>query len=330
MKDVAERAGVSRQLVSLVMRDAAGPSDESRERILAAARELGYRPHQAARLLRQSRTRTIGILFLLRHPFQTRVVERLVARAAERGYAVALAPLAEDGATDAGIEQLMRERVEAIVAFNPAPSSAGLAEAIAQLPVAWLGEWAPGRGVDNVHVDEEAGLAEVVAHLAALGHTRIAYAGGRGGVVAADRADAYRRAMAGAGLADHAEVIAADFGEEGGAAAARTILARADRPTALVCAGDLVAAGALAVFARAGLQVPRDISVVGFDDSDVAALSYHRLTSVHQDVDATVEAALDCVVDRLADPGRPPLTIATPARLVVRETTGAPRGSRAT
>ncbi|MGW9111679.1 LacI family DNA-binding transcriptional regulator [Microbacterium sp. NPDC055683] len=322
MRDLAAHVGVSRQLVSLVMRGAPGPSDESRRRILEAAEQIGYRPNASARLLRQSRTRLIGVHLQIENPFQARFVERLFLRAAEHGYRLVLGPLTVDRPTETVVAELIEDRVEALIAFNPTEGSPALESAMRMMPVVWLGEWTDA-AVDNVHVDEREGLRLAVGHLADLGHARIAYAGGLGGRVGADRADAYRQAMDGAGLAP--DVVETGFAEEDGAAAARALLARDRLPTALVCAGDQSAAGALAVLARAGVDVPAGISVVGFDDSSVAELSYHRLTTVHQDVDETVAAALGAVLARLDDPDRAPQRAATTAALVVRDTTAPPR-----
>jgi len=330
MQDVADDLGVSRQLVSLVLRDAPGPSAESRARILAAAQRLGYRPNASARQLRQTRTRLIGLMFAMRNPFQVGVAERLFERAAEAGFGLVLGPVTPDRSTDDVLSELLEERVEAIIAFNPDPSSAVLAGAPDLVPVVWLGEWIDRPAVDNIHVDEMNGLRLAVDHLVGLGHRDIAYVGGRGGRVGADRADAYRAAMAGAGLADRIDIVPADFSEEGGAAAARAILGRADRPTAVVCGGDQAAAGVVAVLIRAGVRVPQDLSVIGFDDSYLASLSYLRLTSVSQGVEATVDETLRAVVDRLGGDGGPGRVIATPTALVVRESTGpAPRAAGA-
>jgi DNA-binding LacI/PurR family transcriptional regulator len=325
MRDIADHVGVSRQLVSLVLRDVPGPSVESRERILRAAAELGYRPNAPARLLRQSRTGMIGVTFEMRNPFQVRFVERLFVRAAEQGYALALEPTTVERSTDEAIAQLMAERVEALAMFNPRASEATIAQARGLLPAVWLGEWAPEAGTDNIHVDETEGLRLAVAHLAELGHRDIAYAGGLGAPVGPDRADAYRAAMAANGLAERIRVVPCDFSEDGGAAAAAAILAAPDRPTAVICCGDQCAAGVLAAFSRAGARVPEDFSVVGFDDSYVAALSYHDLTTVHQDVEATVEATLACILTRFENEDLAPRTIATDTRLVVRTSTGPAR-----
>lgn len=322
MRDVAEHVGMSRQLVSLVLRGAPGPSAESRERILAAAAALGYRPHTSARLLREGRTRLIGAVFSMRNPFQVRVVERLFARAAEQGFGVALGAAGPDRSTDQVVADLLGDRVEALVVFNPDPGSTALEEASRSVPVVLLGEWTDAPFADNVHVDEVGGLRAAVEHLVALGHRRIAYVGGEDGMVGRDRADAYRSAMRGAGLADEVDVVPSGFSEDDGAAAARTLVARGLLPTAVICCGDLCATGLLAVFAQRGVAVPGRVSVVGFDDSYLASLSYHRLTSVHQDVEATVDAALSAVIDRTTGDGGERRVVATPTRLEVRDSTG--------
>ncbi|ROQ41572.1 LacI family transcriptional regulator [Frondihabitans sp. PhB188] len=325
MRDVADHVGVSRQLVSLVLRGVPGPSAESRERILAAADELGYRPNASARLLRQSRTGLIGVLFQMRNAFEVRFVERLFVRAAEQGFGLVLGPETAERGTEDVVAELMSQRVEALVAFNPDPASPALQDAAVRVPVVWLGESARLDGVDNVRADEERGLELIVEHLVSLGHRDIVYAGGLGGFVGEQRAAAYRAAMAEAGLSGQAEVLPAGFDEESGAAAAREFLRRETRPTALVCCSDHCAAGALAVLALAGVDVPGEVSVTGFDDSYVSALSYHDMTSLRQDIEATVEATVAAVVARLeADDAAEGLAgpVRTPAALVVRGSTG--------
>lgn len=327
MRDIAVHVGMSRQLVSLVLRGAPGPSAASKERILAAAAELGYRPHTSARLLREGRTRLIGVVFSMRNPFQTRFVERLFVRAAAEGLGVALGPAGADRTTSEVVAELLNERVEALLVFNPSPDSAALEEARRLVPVVILGQWSDGGTVDNVHVDERAGLQAAVGHLTSLGHTRITYVGGSGGIVGRDRADAYEEAMTQASLEERIDIVASGFTEEDGAAAARTLLARDELPTAVICCGDQCAAGLLAVLNQHSVTIPDAVSVVGFDDSYLSALSYHQLTSVHQDIEATVDAALGAIADRMAGSTDAPRQVATPIEFVVRKSTGPARST---
>lgn len=327
MRDVAESIGVSRQLVSLVMRDAPGPSARSRARVLQAADALGYRRNVSAQLLRQRRTHLLGVLFSLRNPFEVRFVEELEERAAGAGFGLVLGAHGPGRPTDPIIARFTEQRVEGVLAFNPDPRQPAFEDALRHVPVVWLGERAGVDTADNVRVDELSGLRLAVQHLRTLGHEAIAYVGGGGGTVGRDRADAYRTVMRDEGLLEHTEVIDAGFSEEDGADAARSILGRSvrDRPTAVVCCGDLNATGLLAVLARADVVVPGDLSVVGFDDSYVAALSYHRLTSIRQDVEQTVDAALTSVLRRLSDSSARPQEVLTPTTLVTRASTGPAR-----
>ncbi|MBT8159737.1 MULTISPECIES: LacI family DNA-binding transcriptional regulator [Arthrobacter] len=325
MSDVAARAGVSRQLVSMVFRGVSGPSEASRKLVLAAAAELDFRPNASARLLRQSRTHLIGVLFSAMNSFEGRVVERLLERAAEEGYGVVLGPVTERRTTEVVISQLLEHRVGALACYNPDPESPALKRALELMPVVWMGERSREPRADVVRTDDDAGLALLVSHLAGLGHREIAYAGGLGGVVGPDRAQTYRAAMAAQGLAGEIDVVEVAFGEEDGATAARTLLAREKLPTAVIGCSDHCGAGLLATFRQAGVDVPGAISVTGYDDSDIASLSYNDLTAIHQDVNLTVEATLSAITRRLADSEAPPMDVATTATLIARSTTRPPR-----
>jgi DNA-binding LacI/PurR family transcriptional regulator len=329
MSDVALRAGVSRQLASLVLRGEPGPSEESRHRVLDAAAALHYRPNASARLLRQPRTRLIGAMFSALNAFEVRVVELLLDRAAVHGFSVVLAPVTATRRTETAIIQLLEQRVEAIACYNPDPESPAFQRALELLPVVWMGERSADPRADVVRTDDTAGLRAVIDHLVSLGHSRIAYAGGLGGIVGPDRAQAYRDAMTGAGLADRVDVLTVGFDEEDGADAARQLLNRDSLPTAVACCSDHCAAGMFATLTRAGVAVPEDVSVVGYDDNTIAAFSFLRLTTVHQDVELTVSAAVDAILTRLADGDSSPRDIATPAPLVIRSTTAPARPARA-
>jgi DNA-binding LacI/PurR family transcriptional regulator len=325
MRDVAEHVGVSRQLVSLVLRDVPGPSPDARERILAAAAELGYRGNASARLLRQKRTRLIGAVYTMQNPFESQLVEQLFARAAGRDFGVVLGPLTADRSIEQVVDELIEQRVEAVVGFGPPEWNAYVERIGATVPTVWLGGPAP-EPHDNVHIDDAEGMRVAIEHLSGLGHENIAHVRGAGSAGEA-RAEGYRLGMRRAGLADRIDVVGAGWGEEDGAAAARDFLARPTLPTAVICGGDQSATGLVAVFTVAGVTIPGDVSVVAWDDSYVARLSYHQFTSVRQDLDATAEAALDAALHRMADPASPRVLILTPARLIERTSTGLVRST---
>lgn len=325
MSDVARHLGISRSLVSIVVRDMPGASDETRARVQRAMDELGYQPHASAQLLRRGRTRRIGVVFGVRSAFQGRFVERLVEQAGDSGYGVTFGLMSQDRKPGDVVAKLLEERVEALLVFNPSSFSKALDAARRRVPVIALGEWMRHNLDDNVHVNEIEGIDLAIRHLVELGHRQIAYIGGGEGALSEDRAAAYTTAMTSAGLSDWIDVVPSGFQEDDGAGAARELLERPALPTALVCNGDQSAVGVLAVFAQSGVDVPGNVSVIGFDDSYVASLSYQQMTSIHQDVDATVAAAMGLVEDRLGGRSGPSQRIATSTRLVVRETTGPPR-----
>ena len=323
MRDVADHVGVSRQLVSLVLRDVPGPSLAARERILAAAAELGYRANASARLLRQKRTRLIGAIYTMRNPFESQLVEQLFARAAGRDFGIVLGPVTPGRSIEQVVDELIEQRVEALVGFVPPEWNPYVERIGATVPTVWLGG-PVDEPHDNVHIDDVEGMRLAIKHLTGLGHRAIAHVRGADSPGEA-RADAYRLGMERAGLADRIDIVGPGWGEEDGATAAREFLSRPTLPTAVICGGDQSAAGLNAVFVAAGVDIPRDVSVVGWDDSYVAALSYHQFTSVRQDLDATADASLDAVLQRMADPDRPRALILTPARLIRRTSTGPAR-----
>jgi DNA-binding LacI/PurR family transcriptional regulator len=326
MTDVAELAGVSRQLVSMVMRGVPGPSESSRRLVLEAAATLQFRPNASARLLRRERTGLIGMLVNTSNVFQMRVAERFIEEAAGFHYRVVLGPLTPHRDTETVLSELLEQRVEALACFNPDPGSSALDFALGAIPVVWLGERATDPRADVVRTDDDAGVRLVVRHLMELGHRRIAYAGGaarnRAGI---DRAQAYRNAMTAEGLGGGVDVLPVGFSELDGATAASALLRRAVLPTAVVCCSDHCAAGVRATFAVAGVDVPGAVSVTGYDDSEVAALPYNSLTSVRQDVDLTVNVAVAAIRRRLDDPASAPVEVPTTATLVPRASTGPAR-----
>jgi DNA-binding LacI/PurR family transcriptional regulator len=193
------------------------------------------------------------------------------------------------------------------------------------MPVVWLGERSRERRADVIRPDDEAGLLLLVGHLAGMGHVRIAYVGGLGGNAGPDREKMYRSAMEAHGLARHIDVIRVGFDEYDGADAANSLLLRDTLPSAVVACSDQCAQGVLAVFRNAGVDVPGEVSVTGYDDTPVASLPYNELTTVGQDVGATAEATLVAIQQRIVDPGAAPTELATEARLIVRRTTGPAR-----
>ncbi|GGZ65037.1 LacI family DNA-binding transcriptional regulator [Streptomyces bluensis] len=334
LADVAARAGVSVALVSIVMRGAKGAGAATRERVLEAAREIGYRPDARARLLRSNRSRLLGVQFGLQQPFHTDLVEGLYAAAEPVGYQIALSAVAPSRGERHAVEALLGDRCEALILLGPQAPAARLAELAAQLPVVSVARRLRPAvpGVDVIRTDDDEGARRAVDHLVALGHRDIVHIDGGRAPGAADRRRGYRTAMNRHGLADRARVLPGGLTEEDGAAAARTLLGDDPRPTAVVAFNDRCATGVLDAFLRARVPVPDEISVVGFDDSHLARLAHIDLTTVGQDIRRLADLAVGRAVARLEGEPTPDgessgkETVIAP-HLVTRSTTAPPRNT---
>jgi DNA-binding LacI/PurR family transcriptional regulator len=320
MKDVADRLGVSRQLVSLVLRDLPGASEETRRRVRAAAEELGYHPDASARLLRGRRSFRLGVLFTMREPFEVDLVEELLAGAADRGYSLVLGPLGPRRTQQSVVADLLGQRMEGLIVLAADHGSATVAGLPPGLAVVQLGGPRGPGPVDDVRVDNARGIHLLVDHLTSLGHDRIAYVTGGGGPNAEERRDAYVAALE--SLALRPELIEGAYTEQGGFAAAEALLSREDPPTAVMAANDRTAVGVLSTLVRRGVRVPEDVSVVGFDDSSVAALPYIELTTVRHEPRALAAQALDAVIRRIDEPAASVAAHRAAPQLVVRGSTG--------
>lgn len=328
MADVARIAGVSRALVSIVMRDVPGASDETRQLVRTAAERLGYRPHTAAQLLRRKNTRNIGVLFSPRYPFEVQIVEALYPVAERLGYQLVLGAMSETRDLDRAVEELLRQRCEALVLVGLDRPDRWFADLQGRVVLVRVGRLPSQAGVDVVRSDERHGIEAALDHLVALGHRQIVFVGGGDMPGASERARAYRAGMKRRGLANEMQVLAGDYTDEAGAAAARLLLATQALPTAVLAANDWSAVGLITEFARSGVRVPEDISVVGYDDSDLARRSYLGVTSVGQDPAGLADLVFQAIERRLQQPTNPPAELVLPTALAVRSSTAAPSRKR--
>jgi DNA-binding LacI/PurR family transcriptional regulator len=350
--DVAARAGVSKALVSLALRGEPGPNPGTRERVLAAAAELGYRADRTASLLALRRTRQLGVVANVRNPFQAELVEDLQAAADALGYELALSPLTRTHGEPRAVETLLGLRCEALILLGPVAPARALAELARRLPVVSVGRRVRAAGVDAVLAADDQGVRQAVDHLVALGHRDIVHVDGGRNTIAAVRRRGYRAAMEAHGL--EPRVIAGDLTERAGAEAA-ALLAGGDAgggaatggdagggaatggdrrgaaggvaaslPTAIIAVNDRCAVGVLDALRRAGVEVPGRVSLVGYDDSALAQIGHIDLTTVNQDAARQARLAVEAAVERLESGRERGRTVVLPPRLVVRGTTAPP------
>lgn len=312
MADVAARAGVSRALVSIVLRGVPGASPANRERVLRAAAELDYHPDQRARLLGSGRSRTLGVVHGLHEPFHGDLLEALYATVGPGPWRIALEPRGRTRTEARAVRALLDQRVEALLLLGPALHTADLTELAARVPVVVLARAVRSGPVAVVRTDDDAAARTAVEHLTGLGHRRIVHLHGGRAPGAAERRAGYRAAVTAAGL--RPELITGDTAVDALAA---------DPPDAVVAFNDETAAGLMHALRTRGLTVPGDVSVVGFDDSSVAALPTVSLTTVGQDAAALARHAVDQAEARVEGTGEARREVVVAPRLVVRGSTRA-------
>lgn len=318
LEDVAKRAGVSRALVSIVMREVPGASDATRARVLIAARDLGYRPDIRARSLASRRSRMIGVVFGAAGHFHFDLLEGLYAAAPTLGYDLILSALTSTRGEQQALDSLHDFSFDALVMLGPPvkePIMAGRA------PVVVVGWHVDHPSVDVVRTSDSQGMKLAVNHLAELGHRRITHLDGGRGLISASRRSGYKEAMKARGLGSEIHVLKGGQDQLDGQRAARRLLDQPELPTAVVAFNDDTAAAALSVFAQEGIEVPKQISVVGWDDSPLARSAAVSLTTVAQQPQEMARLAIERIAARVEGTTIATREIILEPHLVVRSTT---------
>ena len=328
--DVARRAGVSQSAVSRVFTPGASASAATAEKVRRAAEELGYRPNPVARSLITGRSRIVGVVVAyLENYFYPEALELLSNALQARGYHVMVFMASQEaGNIDAVVEEFLDYRVDGIIAASVAFGS-DLAQKCraAGVPIVFFNRTQAGRAVSSVTSDNRAGGRRVAEFLAAGGHRRVGYvAGWEGASTQREREAGLREGLAAAGLGLHAREVG-DFALEGARAAARRMFDCPDRPDAVFVANDHMAFGVMDVLRfELGLDVPGEVSVVGYDDVPPAAWPSYDLTTVRQRANLMVAATVDLLLERIEAPRIAARAVRVEAPLVVRRSARIPQG----
>ena len=303
MQQVADRAGVSLALVSLVMRQAPNVSDYRRQLVLDAAEQLGYRPNVLARNLASRRTNTIGVVLNdIHNPFFAEIIDGIQAASDEADYRVLIGNGKRSPSGEAEmVETFLQFRVDGIITAGATMPMSTIEAASESTKMVLVGRSSRSQVVDSVNTDDVTGARLAVEYLVELGHRRIAHIDGGTGAGSEERRRGYSQAMTDQGLSAEIVTACGDFTESGGYHAASELLNQSSRPTAIFAANDLSAAGALDRVENAGLTVPGDVSIVGYDNTALAAMQHLSLTTVNQPRDEIGRLAVRFILERLRD-----------------------------
>jgi len=324
MKDVARLAGVSTSTVSHVINKDRFVSEAITEKVDAAIKSLNYAPSALARSLKLNQTRTIGMLITAStNPFYSELGRGVERSCFERGYSLVLCNTeGDEQRMNRNLETLMQKRVDGLLLLctETHQPSAEIVQRYPSIPTVMM-DWAPFDGDSDIIQDNSLlGGDMATQYLLDKGYTRIAcIAGPLDKTPARLRLEGYQRAMARAGIVvDEGYTVISDFEFGGGLRAMQALLAHPERPQAVFIGNDAMAVGAYQALYQAGLRIPEDVAVVGYDDIELARYMTPPLTTVHQPKDELGELAIDVLIHRMAQPGQAQQRVQLTPELVIR------------
>lgn len=317
--DVAQAAGVSKSLVSLVLRDSPSVSAPRREAVLAAIKELDYRPSQAATALAGGTSQTVGVVIDdYTNTWFVGLLRGLQEGLASAGLRIAVSDRSLNAHVESDpLDGFLSTRVEALVLATEPTSAMRFSP---QIPVIIAGNRATEvPGADTASSDDRLGARQAVEHLISLGHRQIGHIAGGGGASLL-RIAGYQDAMKAAGLKEHIASVSELTTEDTGYQCAQQLLNEAPGTTAILAGNDSMAMGAMAAAQEAGLSIPGDLSIIGYDNSPLSDTHLLRLTTVDSRNHALGLHVAQQVLSRLADPGREAQLVLLEPLLVERDT----------
>jgi len=298
--EVAQGAGVSQSTVSRVFSGDQRLTAATRERVLEVARGLGYKPNAIARSLITRRTQIIGLVAsYMTNPFFPTVLQAFTQRLHELGWRVLLFTAGTSEDVDELLPEVLAYQVDGLIIVTASLSSQMTREALGRgIPVVLFNRYAPGSGASAVSCANYEGGRLVADALLDAGHKRLAYITGREDTSTnVDRQQGFLERLSERGASCRVET--GNFTYQGGFEAALRLLGCEDRPDAIFCANDITALGALDAARKLGIQVPDQLSVIGFDDIPMAQWAAYDLTTVRQPVEAMIEASVELLLERV-------------------------------
>ncbi len=324
-RDVARLAGVSQATVSRVLHDRENIAPGTRARVLAVVEETGYQPDAAATSMRTRRTGTIGVVLRrITNPFYPQLLDALGAELEPHGLRMILWDAATGPGERAAIEAIDQRRIDGLIFTTATPSSVALQHAIdRRAPIVLVNRVVEGRPCDQVDSANEETARRVARYFADHGHTRVGLiSASPEASTAAARIEGFRDEAARLGLRlDAGHVVDGGFSHEGGRVALETMLAHDPAPTAVFAVNDLSAFGALDAAQAAGVTVPDDLWIVGYDDIAMASWEAFQLTTARQPIRDMVRLSVELLLARIDAPERPAVQHRLPGEIVVRRST---------
>jgi len=324
MKEVAERAGVSITTVSHVINNTRFVAPQTRERILNIIKELGFYADAHARRLKSGRSDSFGLIVSdIRNPFFPEIITSFETAAIQKGFELYLCNTNYDPARSEGaVRRMIENKVRGVaIMTSEIPSHVAETLAVHHIPTVFLdvGEVAPY--TSNIRVDYSAGIYEAIDHLFRLGHHEFVFIAGPQNL----RSAVVRREAFWDGLCSHGiqncQIIEGNHRVDGGISAVQSLLSGSKLATAILCSNDLTAIGALSTLQKAGLHIPRDVSVVGFDNIDLASLAYPPLTTVSLPRDGLGKLAFEALQNILESERHEGTEYVIKTQLKIREST---------
>lgn len=332
IKDVAQKAGVSTTTVSHILNDTRFVSEKLRAKVYQAIEDLNYQPHGLARSLRKKRTKTVGMIVLDNSkPFFAEITRAIEDACYSHGYNVIICNSDGDVEKEANYVDLLIEKGVDGLAFISAGDDAEVIELLCKMNTPWIiaDRELPAMEVDTVIVDNYAGGRQATEYLISLGHEKIACISGPSQLSpSAQRSAGYKDALEAAGLPLNNEFLQmGEFRAESGYQLCQSFLRLPNPPTALFVCNDLMAIGALCAAHEMAIKVPEELSIIGFDDIALAAMTIPRLTTVSQPKQDIGEIATKLLVERIQDKSLPTRKVVMQPKLIIRNSCSRPRST---